>query len=675
MRACNMCPGPGFDPTEQTGQVYLGGVLGIDVNGVRQPIDEDGIVHLAASTQEAVDAAERADQSAEDAAESATEAAASAAAAQTAAERDVPAAAAAWLSENVDPETGYVIDSSLSIQGAAADAKAAGDSITPRVSLKTSYAETIPNGTDYDTLRTPGNYSVATAAAAQSMVNCPTTAAHRLFVLEIIPGRYLQLVFSNSTATTPEYRRIYGSSSWSDWFRIATRNDIPQLDTTLTIQGAAADAEAAGTQIAAASASAKAAGDAVIGDLPTRGASWLKWTFGYTILSSGTISSYVRHAYSEEFAVYPGQVVQRLTPAKDSLDYTLRMYVCVYNNGAFVSRSPAIAHGKTYAIPDTATSARFVFGYDSGDSARALTPAALMEYFNVKFAALPSMGDGRKPVYVAFGASTTVGAVHHYTGESVTYSTLAYPDYIGQALGLETHNLGQGTTGFLFRDSGNKPNFMDSIYNNDETLDKADLITLTFGYGNDRTAGLLFGEWDDYFPYDEVGAFFVQGQTAANQAGVATMLDAGATLMGCLNWCIKWIGEHYPKALLVCIWGAPSANDSYPVTVSANDASGAGTTGVAPKKIRCDRPDALDANTSEVEKLRDKLNIPFIDLIRDVAPFSYYAGRAQNTDGTYAIFSTKGTVSEPVWNLHPNDDGYLVYARYLAGRISQFFRH
>lgn len=163
MRDCNNCPGPGFDPTEQTGPVYLGGVLGIDVNGVRQPIDDEGIVHLAASTQEAVDAAERADQSAEDAAGSATEAAnsatdaagsataaaASAAEAQTAAERDVPAAAAAWLAEHVDPATGYVIDNSLSIQGAAADAKAVGNKLADTDSTVSSLLESEKNESSY----------------------------------------------------------------------------------------------------------------------------------------------------------------------------------------------------------------------------------------------------------------------------------------------------------------------------------------------------------------------------------------------------------------------------------------------------------------------------------------------------------------------------------------------
>lgn len=41
----------------------------------------------------------------------------------------VPDAVADWLSEHVDPETGYVVDDTLSIEGAAADAKAVGDAV------------------------------------------------------------------------------------------------------------------------------------------------------------------------------------------------------------------------------------------------------------------------------------------------------------------------------------------------------------------------------------------------------------------------------------------------------------------------------------------------------------------------------------------------------------------
>ena len=40
-------------------------------------------------------------------------------------------ATAEWLEENVDPETGYVLDSSLTVDNAAANAQAVGDILLP----------------------------------------------------------------------------------------------------------------------------------------------------------------------------------------------------------------------------------------------------------------------------------------------------------------------------------------------------------------------------------------------------------------------------------------------------------------------------------------------------------------------------------------------------------------
>lgn len=290
MTNCNKCPGPGFDPTEQTGPVYLGGVLGIDVNGVRQPIDAEGIVHLAASAQEAVDAAERADQSAEDAAGSATEAAsaatdaagsataaaASAAAAQTAAERDVPAAAAAWLAEHVDPETGYVLDDSLTIQGAAADAKAAGDAV---LALSRAPAFSVQSP---ESLWTLGTLLSSSGAESNSTFRMRTDFLDKAIKTVRVNSGYTFSVYAYTEAggyvgiwngeefrktlpSTPNTEPVYLSELPGDYrFRIVlTRSDSGEIttaegsnlvleydtDPTLTRPGVAADAAAAGDRL------------------------------------------------------------------------------------------------------------------------------------------------------------------------------------------------------------------------------------------------------------------------------------------------------------------------------------------------------------------------------------------------------------------------------------------
>ena len=56
----------------------------------------------------------------------------------------VAEATAAWLDEHVDPETGYVIDDSLTIEGAAADAKKVGDEMD---ALKSALIEIVVSGT------------------------------------------------------------------------------------------------------------------------------------------------------------------------------------------------------------------------------------------------------------------------------------------------------------------------------------------------------------------------------------------------------------------------------------------------------------------------------------------------------------------------------------------------
>ena len=283
----------------------------------------------------------------------------------------------------------------------------------------------------------------------------------------------------------------------------------------------------------------------------------------------------------------------------------------------------------------------------------------------------------KDPLYVAFGASTTVGAVHHLTGQTaITYTKNNYPALVGQALGYRAVNLGHGSTGFLQRStSPNELNIMDSIYGADDYLQNAALVSIMFGYGNDGSAGgtggtgLPVGSWDDYYPYDK------EGYHPPGEEGEATMLSKGCTLMGCLNWCIKWINEKYPLARLVVIFGAPSANRYRKIDLVEQEGEGAG---VAPFKISCNDPYTNPTGSNvelkqigeQLKLLKKALNIPIIDTFTDVGvPFSWYQTYAKKSDGTYAIFSSEGSAESPVWDSHPNEDGYLMWGQYISGLI------
>lgn len=405
--------------------------------------------------------------------------------------------------------------------------------------------------------------------------------------------------------------------------------------------------------------------------LPNRRASSFTWEIGWRINENGTENGSVYSAITKSISVAQKTVIQNRTPDLDEDNHVFNVFIAQYKNWTFFNRTQ-VNSGEIFITDDGVDSVKLMAVYPSAENT-AMTTERLIKNFCVGMIGNIIPGDGQKPNYVAFGASTTIGAIHHYTGESITYTPYAFPDYIGQILGMNTSNLGTGGTGFMSRSGGSTPNTMDAIYNNSAILQNANLITLTFGYGNDHTAGLPFGEWDDYFPYDAEEQFYVSGDAEANQAGVTAMLSHGATLMGCLNWCIQWIGEHYPKATLILIWGAPSQNAYCPITVSNNSAPGAGTSGVAPKKISITQGELYPYNDIVVT-LADKLNIPFINLVTDGLPFSYWASRTM-IDGKYAIFSTTGTAQSPTWNSHPSDEGYLMYARFLAGRISHYFKH
>lgn len=276
----------------------------------------------------------------------------------------------------------------------------------------------------------------------------------------------------------------------------------------------------------------------------------------------------------------------------------------------------------------------------------------------IQWATVGTVVDPTEAVYVAFGASTTAGAVHHFSGQSITYSSYKFPQLVGQKLGLETHNLAVGSTGIISRYGGDN-NYMDLIYANGTLLSTAKLVTITLGYGNDSDNHLPIGSYDDYYPYDETGYH------PSGLAGVAEMISRGATLMGCLNWCIRWLNTHYPQAQLIVIFGAMSQNNNRAISISNN-------------KLVFAEPystsSGYGAANEEIKKLFAKLDVPLINLFEEL-PWSWYSTEAQDSSG-YVLMSTTGTQGDTsTWtkNNHPSDAGYLMFARYVSGKISALF--
>ena len=448
---------------------------------------------------------------------------------------------------------------------------------------------------------------------------------------------------------------------------LETVASVTDVDPTLSVSGNAADAKSTGEALAKGL-------DYLMNLLPKRNASAFSWEYGKIVLSDGSVVDYNRSALSGFVPVEQNDILVNLTAERDSRDREVALYLASYSSGVFL-RSVRFPYGEPYFIEEGVDEVRFSCAYTEKDDV-SMSADLLRNVFCVKYKGMDSSGDGSRPVYVAFGDSITVGTIHHYSGLSTSHSARDYPHYVGDILGLETYNKGRGTTGFLARAGGKSPNYMDSIYLNDELLSKASLITIMVGYGNDRTAGLPIGEWDDYYPYDEAGCFYVFGDTAGNKKSIETMLDGGATLFGCMNWAIKWIGEHFPQAELIILFGSPGKNSKLAAVIEENTGDPeSGTRGHAPQKIITTADESDDEISDKLEKLQTALNIPIIDLHRSGLPFSYYSSYGMNEDGTYTLFSTKGTPENPVWNSHPSEEGYLLFARYLAGRISEYFMH
>lgn len=131
----------------------------------------------------------------------------------------------AWVSGGVYA-SGVTIDPTLSQSGQAADAKVVGDNMFSAVY---SRATVISNGTDYDTLKTPGNYRVTSTANANTMLHCPAAMAHRLFVFSGTDSeKVFQLAFINVRTNEKLALRSYVNASlgWSEWIKFTSMVDV-----------------------------------------------------------------------------------------------------------------------------------------------------------------------------------------------------------------------------------------------------------------------------------------------------------------------------------------------------------------------------------------------------------------------------------------------------------------
>lgn len=420
--------------------------------------------------------------------------------------------------------------------------------------------------------------------------------------------------------------------------------------------------------------------------IPTLYSGWFPWRLWRAVTAAGGETHPDGFAMTDPIPVQPGNQLINLSNEVDSSDKVMAFYVVTYTDTTFVKRIQ-LAKNEKYIVTDDINYIRIMYGYPSSESVE-ITMLRIQNNFAVKFLTAAKQNEFDIPKYVAYGASTVIGAVHHFTGQATTYSPFAFPSYVGKALNLETYNHGHGSTGFLARGSGgNSKNILDAIYADDDLLQEAKLITITFGYGNDRGAGLPIGEYNDYYPYD------AEGYHPSGSDGISDMLSKGFTLMGALNWCIKWISEKYPTASLVIIFGAPSENNARTITIEENEERDQDHN-YAPYKLTIAEP-YYDADPhpyqvpstnakgvyqikTELDKLKEKLNIAIIDLVYDGFNINYYNTIATDENGQYALFSTTGTENDSStweWDQHPNDEGYKLYSKFLAGKIISMFKH
>ena len=144
-----------------------------------------------------------------------------------------------WLDEHVDPETGYVIDDSLTIQGAAADAKAVGDTMLTKEAFSQykkfgMYNNILPiddkaQATTNDVVwsRTNGEYSFNGTASGNVQINLAGSSS--TVPDGLVPGK-TYYIDSGLTGDVKLQLRIYGYQS-------GTSEELVRFTTSTSTRG------------------------------------------------------------------------------------------------------------------------------------------------------------------------------------------------------------------------------------------------------------------------------------------------------------------------------------------------------------------------------------------------------------------------------------------------------
>lgn len=131
-----------------------------------------------------------------------------------------------WLDSNVSPiGSAATVDASLSIQGAAADAKAAGNLNW----LDFNKAATVLQNEDFNDYTTPGTYKVPNYSTAKTVSNIPEKIGGRLIVLTTMAAARIVQIYIPAIQTAKFYVRAYYDSPylWSNWVRLQTGKGDP----------------------------------------------------------------------------------------------------------------------------------------------------------------------------------------------------------------------------------------------------------------------------------------------------------------------------------------------------------------------------------------------------------------------------------------------------------------